>query len=439
MTRLPKLATVGYFLGTLGEMALGGEHGPKRFKIIDSQSGKEVFEGPLTHRADRGFTFPSYQEVLQATFTELNTPGDYEMMVPGLGKSFRFSLGADVAGAFARTYALGLYHQRCGTDNVLPFTRFTHGPCHVSPAEVPSVSARFSSVNQSLAKESANFKDNPKHTAPQLKSVADSLYPFVRQGTVDVRGGHHDAGDYSKYTVNSAGFIHYLLFAADTFPGAGDLDNLGIPESGDGKGDLLQEVKWEADFLARMQDDDGGFYFLVYPREREYEFDVTPDHGDPQVVFPKTTSAAAAATAALAQCASSPRMKKYFPEAAAMYLDKARKGWDFLSRAISIHGQEGSYQKITHYGDEFMADDELAWAACELYLATNEKSFRDKLLAWLKPSDPGTRKWGWWRLYEGYGCAIRSYAFAAKSGRISTPEGMRGRDRSVGARPTRPI
>jgi hypothetical protein len=290
----------------------------------------------------------------------------------------------------------------------------------MSPAEVPSVSARFSSVNQSLAKESANFKDNPKHTAPQLKSVADSLYPFVRQGTVDVRGGHHDAGDYSKYTVNSAGFIHYLLFAADTFPGAGDLDNLGIPESGDGKGDLLQEVKWEADFLARMQDDDGGFYFLVYPREREYEFDVTPDHGDPQVVFPKTTSATAAATAALAQCASSPRMKKYFPEAAAMYLDKARKGWDFLSRAISIHGQEGSYQKITHYGDEFMADDELAWAACELYLATNEKSFRDKLLAWLKPSDPGTRKWGWWRLYEGYGCAIRSYAFAAKNGRISS-------------------
>ena len=25
-------------------------------------------------------------------------------------------------------------------------------------------------------------------------------------------------------------------------------------------------------------------------------------------------------------------------------------------------GQEGSYQKITHYGDDFMADDELAWA-----------------------------------------------------------------------------
>ena len=45
------------------------------------------------------------------------------------------------------------------------------------------------------------------------------------------------------------------------------LDNLGIPESGDGISDVLQEAKWEADFLAKMQDTDGGFYFLVYPSE----------------------------------------------------------------------------------------------------------------------------------------------------------------------------
>ena len=58
--------------------------------------------------------------------------------------------------------------------------------------------------------------------------------------------------------------------------GVAALDNLGLPESGDGKGDILQEVKYEADFLAKMQDKDGGFYFLVYPRGREYENDVPP-------------------------------------------------------------------------------------------------------------------------------------------------------------------
>ena len=117
-----------------------------------------------------------------------------------------------------------------------------------------------------------------------------------------------------------------LVFAADALPGVGELDNLGLPESGDGKSDVLQEAKWEADFLAKMQDDDGGFYFLVYPRDREYESNVLPDQGDPQIVWPKNTAATAAAVAALAQASSSPLFKKQFPEAAAVYLAKAKKG-----------------------------------------------------------------------------------------------------------------
>ena len=31
---------------------------------------------------------------------------------------------------------------------------------------------------------------------------------------------------------------------------------------------------------------------------------------------------------------------------------------------------------------------------------------------------PNTRRWSWWRLYDAYGCAIRSYAFAARTGRL---------------------
>ena len=95
----------------------------------------------------------------------------------------------------------------------------------------------------------------------QLKNVDASLYPFWDLGPRDLSGGHHDAGDYSKYTINSAALIHYLVFAADAFPGVAALDNLGLPESGDGKSDVFQEAKWEADFLAKMQDSDGGFYF----------------------------------------------------------------------------------------------------------------------------------------------------------------------------------
>ena len=411
---LPKKAMVGFYAGSFGEMEIA----ETSFKIVEAATGKEVFAGKLAHRLDVGFPFECYQQVFEADFSSFKTPGEYRLQVPGLGASFPFFIDDGIAAAFARTYALGIYHQRCGTANELPYTRFVHDACHVAPAEVPTMSAKFDFVNQTLAGYASDDNKNPAQTAPPLKNVAASLYPFVNKGPVDVRGGHHDAGDYSKYTENSAWFIHYLVFAADDFPGAGELDNLGLPESGDGKSDLLQEAKWEADFLAKMQDADGGFYFLVYPREREYEIDVLPDHGDPQVVYPKTTAVTAAAVAALAQCASSPKFKQQFPEAAALYLGKAKKGWAFLERALAKYGRDGAYQKITHYGDDSTDKDELAWAACELFLATGDTAFEDKLAEWLHPSDPATRMWGWWRMYACWGNAMRDYAFAARSGRM---------------------
>ena len=414
-----KKAMVGYYIGSLGEMEVAGGGAPASFKIIDAASGKTVFTGNLAARQDVGFPFVCYQNVFEADFSAFKTPGEYRLQVSGLGASFPFFIDDGVAAAFARTYALGIYHQRCGMANEMPFTRFIHDACHTAPAEVPTMSGRFDFVNQTLAGYAADENKNPDQTAPPLKNVAASLYPFVNKGPVDVRGGHHDAGDYSKYTENSAWFIHYLVFAADNFPGAASLDNLGLPESGDGKSDLLQEAKWEADFLAKMQDADGGFYFLVYPREREYEIDVLPDHSDPQVVYPKTTAVTAAAVAALAQCASSPSFKKQFPDAAALYLEKAKKGWVFLDRAMAKHGKDGAYQKITHYGDDSMHNDELAWAACELFLATGDGTFQNKLADWLKPAAPDIRLWGWWRMYACWGNAIRDYAFAARSGRIS--------------------
>ncbi|MDB6122929.1 MAG: hypothetical protein JWQ71_1922 [Pedosphaera sp.] len=414
----PKIAMVGYFLGSLGEMELNSSSQPLVFKIMGKQTGKQVYQGRLKLRADHGFPAANYQRVWEADFSEFKSAGEYQLQIPGLGTSFPFFINEGTAAAFARTYALGLYHQRCGTSNALPFTRFTHDACHTALAEVPIPQSAFKTTWEILADKTTDVKDTPRHTAPPLKDAASQLYPFVKRGKINVSGGHHDAGDYSKYTINSAALIHQLMFAVDSFPGASELDNLGIPESGDGKSDVLQEAKWEADFLAKMQDEDGGFYFLVYPREREYENEVTPDHGDAQVVWPKTTATTAAAVAALAQCASSPTMKKQFPEAAALYFKKAKAGWIFLERAIQKYGQDGAYQKITHYGNEFMHDDELAWAACELFIATGDATYDKKLSSWLNPASGDIRKWGWLRMYESYGCAIRSYAFAARVGKL---------------------
>jgi len=417
---LPKKAMIGYYLGDMGEMEIPSSGG---FLLLDARSGAAVYRGSLTPRRDVGYrTHPlPYQNVLEADFSDFTTPGEYQLQVPGLGTSMPFLIDEGIAMGFARTYALGMYHQRCGAANELPFTRFVHDACHTAPAQVPVQSdPRFAFTWATIAGYARSpSSDNPPQTAPLLTSEASQLYPFVRRGPIDVSGGHHDAGDYSKYTINSAELIHYLVFAVDSIPGVAGMDNLGLPESGDGISDILQEAKWEADYLAKLQDTDGGFYFLVYPQDREYESNVLPEHGDPQVVWPKNTSATAAAVAALAQCASSPQFRRHYPADAARYLRQAKLGWRFLMRAIARYGHAGAYQKITFYGDHYTHDDELAWAACELFLATGGDEYQDRLFAWFpNPANPATFRWGWWRMSESWGNAIRSYAFAARSGRL---------------------
>lgn len=405
-----KMGYAGFYLGSKGELAIG----ERRFALVDLATGEKAFEGDLVPRLDKGFAAPVYQNVLAADFSAFTKPGRYVLSVAGLGASLPFWIDPSGAGLMARTYALGIYGQRDGAPGtLLPYTRHTHGPAHAAPARVMTPEDLH---NKSIAGTSADAAKNPRHTAPVMKSIADSLYPFVKSGEVDVSGGHHDAGDYSKYTINSAGFIHALVFAADALPGVAGLDNLGTPESGDGISDVIQLAKWETDFLVKMQDDDGGFYFLVYPEKRKYEDDVTPDEADRQVVYPKNTAGTAAAVAALAQAGTSPAFKAAYPQEAAGYLEAAKKGWKFLREAIARHGRDGAYQKITHYGDLFLHDDELAWAAVQMFLATGDSRIQEELMATFDPESRDVKRWGWWRLPESYGNALRSYVFGARSG-----------------------
>ena len=72
----------------------------------------------------------------------------------------------------------------------------------------------------------------------------------------DLRGGWYDAGDFNKYTSWAARYIIALLHAYEEHPQAFS-DDYGIPESGNGIPDILDEVKWGLDWLVRMQNSDG--------------------------------------------------------------------------------------------------------------------------------------------------------------------------------------
>ena len=418
-----KKAAVGFYLGDMAEMAVP----TNKFLLVSTQNGATVYQGTLTLRADVGYNYTPtpYQNVYEADFSSWTTPGEYRLVVPGMGASLPFRIDEGIAMSFARTYALGMFEQRGGFAVNMPFTRFTHAIDHTNLASVPTnASAPFAFTWQTVSNYSGEVNsDNPPQTAPRLTNYPAQLYPFVNKPAVSVSGGHFEAGDYNRVTYNGAQLIHTLVFAADSLPGVGALDNLGIPESGDGISDVLQEAKWEADFLVKMQDADGAFYYSVYPQYEEYELYVLPENGDPQVVWPKNTATTAAAVAALAQCASSPRFKLAYPQVATNYLAKAKLGWQFLTNAIARFGLAGSYQKVQHFDDDFTHMDELAWAACELYLATTNAQYQSKLFEWFPdPTDYNTFHWGWVRMYACYGNAVRDYAFAASSGRLNSSQ-----------------
>ena len=105
--------------------------------------------------------------------------------------------------------------------------------------------------------------DAPSHVGP-LQDHAARLYSDKSNAATerDVWGGWYDAGDYNKYTSWTAGYVENLLRAYVENPGAFG-DDSGIPESGNGMPDVLDEAKWGMDFLTRMQESDGSLLSIV--------------------------------------------------------------------------------------------------------------------------------------------------------------------------------
>jgi endoglucanase len=78
----------------------------------------------------------------------------------------------------------------------------------------------------------------------------------------DLTGGWWDAGDSNKYVTFTSPVIHQLLDAYQQNPQA-FTDDFNLPESGNGIPDIIDEVKYEIDWIKKMQEEDGGVLIKV--------------------------------------------------------------------------------------------------------------------------------------------------------------------------------
>ncbi|MFD5447875.1 glycoside hydrolase family 9 protein [Streptomyces sp. NPDC127100] len=208
--------------------------------------------------------------------------------------------------------------------------------------------------------------------------------------TLDVSGGWYDAGDHGKYVVNGGISAWELLSTYERSlhartgkpSGLGD-GTLAIPESGNKVPDILDEARWELEFLLRMQVPAGQpLAGMAHHKIHDAQWTGLPllPSDDPQKreLHAPTTAATLNLAATAAQAA-----RLYLPydrAFAAKALDAARTAWAAALAHPDVLADESDGVGGGAYPDS-RVDDEFYWAAAELYLTTGERTFEKYLLA----------------------------------------------------------
>lgn len=228
------------------------------------------------------------------------------------------------------------------------------------------------------------------NVAPNQGDKNVPCQPGVCDYTLDVTGGWYDAGDHGKYVVNGGISTWELLstyerelLARTGEPGKLGDGTLAIPESGNKVPDILDEARWELEFLLKMQVPDGQpLAGMAHHKIHDEQWTGLPllPSDDPQKreLHPPSTAATLNLAAAAAQAA---RLYKPYDKAfAAKALTAARKAWTAALAHPDVYASESDGTGGGIYADNDVTD-EFYWAAAELYLTTGEKAFQDRVLA----------------------------------------------------------
>lgn len=166
-------------------------------------------------------------------FSAVTQPGIYRIENAKTGEtSFPFEIAEDIYRRVLVTATRMFFYQRSGFPKQLPYadSRWTDA-------------AAFLGSGQDTE---ARFVNDPNNAALAK----------------DMRGGWFDAGDTNKYVTFAMQPVHQLLDAYTQNPPIWT-DDFNLPESGNGIPDLLDEIKFELEWLKRMQDADGGVFIKL--------------------------------------------------------------------------------------------------------------------------------------------------------------------------------
>ena len=203
------------------------------YALVDAASGTRVTTAAPTAWNGGATDSSSGDKAWWFTFTSVTTAGNYYVLDIDRGvRSYTFQIGDQVYRDVLKQAMRMFFYQRAGQD-------------------------------KDAAHAGAGWTDGPSFSGA-LQDHHCRLFSDKNNAATerDLWGGWYDAGDLNKYTSWTAGYVENLLRAYAENPTIWT-DDYGIPESGNGIPDVLDEAKWGLDFLVRMQGNDGSVLSIV--------------------------------------------------------------------------------------------------------------------------------------------------------------------------------
>jgi endoglucanase len=295
------------------------------FRVVREADGREALRGGPGREIATDLLGPGRSAWI-GDFTALRAPGRYHLEADNGLRSAPFDVGPEVFDAAVRAVQRAFYYQRAFTAVEAPFAQgpWVHG------------------------------------------SDADRAPPGERQGW-------HDAGDYSLYNASAASALFWLLEAERDFgPTA---DDTGIPESGNGVPDLLDEARWELEWILSVQEPSGGFRNTTCLEHYQPYGANPPERGPRYRAGEVGTLATGRAVGILADAAEA--FRRWDPAFAARCLAAARRGQAYMESRPGESSDGPTCPAFRQDGDARAGREVRMLAAAGLLLATGEPRFRE--------------------------------------------------------------